>query len=91
MVQWYDPPQHLFVFSLDGLKHALTEAGFDLVEADACFERSGLRKAVRIARGVVVATGLRAVATIGRMKPQSFDVTRYPMGNLMSAVAMRRD
>lgn len=90
VVQWYDPPQHLFVFSLAGLKHALDKAGFDLMEADACFERSPIRKAIRIARGAAVATGLRAVAAIGRMRPQSFNVTRYPLGNLMSAVAVRR-
>ncbi len=91
VVQWYDPPQHLFVFSLAGLKRALIEAGFDVEEADPCFDRSGLRKAIRIARGAVVATGLRAAATIGRMKPQSFEVTRFPIGNLISAVAVRRE
>ena len=91
VVKWYDPSQHLFVFSLAGLKHALDGAGFDLVETDACFERSRVRKAVRIARGAAVATGLRAVAAIGRMRHQGFNMTRYPLGNLMSAIAVRRE
>lgn len=86
--QWYDPPQHLFVFSIAGLRHALEKAGFDLVEVDTCFERNSLRKAARIARGAMVAAGLRAISFVGQVRPQSFEITRYPLGNLMSAVAV---
>lgn len=90
VAQWYDPPQHLFVFSLAGLKHALAAAGFDVDQVDTCFERSRFRKAIRMTRGTALATGMRLVAEMGRMRPQSFQVTRFPLGNLMSAVAIRR-
>lgn len=91
VVQWYDPPQHLFVFSLPGLTRALNKAGFDVLEVDPCFDRSCVRKFVRKVRAAVVAIGLRAAAALGRMKPQGFQVTRFPIGNLISAVAVRRE
>ncbi|MGR3304141.1 MAG: class I SAM-dependent methyltransferase [Candidatus Scalindua sp.] len=38
-VQWYDPPQHLFVFSLDSISILLPKAGFQFENIDPCFER----------------------------------------------------
>lgn len=87
--QWYDPPQHLWVFSREGLEKALMSAGFSVESVDPCFERSGLRRALRIARNGVLAAGLRVAATLGGMSIGPFGFTRYPLGNLMSAIARK--
>jgi SAM-dependent methyltransferase len=86
-VSWYDPPQHLFVFSTTGLERALAAAGFGLVSLDACFERTRARRAARIGRALVAAAGLRAVATVARLRPGALGFTRFPLGNPMLAVA----
>src|SRR5205823_1984563 len=31
VVQWYNPPQHLFVFSFDGMRKCLRSAGFQTI------------------------------------------------------------
>src|ERR1039458_4070865 len=36
VVQWYDPPQHLFVFSVDGMRRLLGACGFEIVGVDRC-------------------------------------------------------
>lgn len=86
-VQWYDPPQHLFVFSEIGFRRLLKKAGFDVVQFDGCFERSGVRKAVRIARAAVIAGTLRAASAAARLRGGRFEFTRYPVGNLMNVCA----
>ncbi len=89
-VQWYDPPQHLYVFSEASMRHALQASGFTTVSFDGCFERSPVRRLIRRARAAVLATGLRVGAALGRMKHGPFVQTKYPIGNLMS-VSARRD
>ena len=89
-VSWYDPPQHLFVFSRDGLRRALDAAGLDLVRLDPCFERSALRRVARILRGAAAGVGLRSVAALTRLQGSAFGFTRFPIGNLMLAVARAR-
>jgi SAM-dependent methyltransferase len=86
-VSWYDPPQHLFVFSRRGLAQALARSGFEAVRIDPCFERNALRRLARIARGAAAAAGLRAVASLTRLKPGPLGFTRFPLGNPMLAVA----
>lgn len=88
-VQWYDPPQHLFVFSAGGLIKSLQNAGFEVERFDCCFERSQVRKAVRMARGALTATALRLAAAAGWLQQGKFSFTRFPLGNLMSAVARK--
>lgn len=85
--QWYDPPQHLFVFSREGVRTALEKSGFKDVTVDPCFERSGWRKLARQCRNYAVAAMLRAVATLGRLHDGPFKFTRYPLGNLMFITA----
>lgn len=89
VVQWYDPPQHLFVFSARGLALAVEAAGFEVVHLDPCFERSRVRRLVRVARNGVLALMLRISAALGRMRSGRFEFTRYPVGNLMSVVASK--
>jgi SAM-dependent methyltransferase len=88
-VQWYDPPQHLHVFSKQSVGIALSHAGFTLQSIDSCFERTLLRRVIRIVRGLFLASGMRLVAEMGFMsKSGPFHFTRFPVGNLMSVVAI---
>jgi SAM-dependent methyltransferase len=87
MTQWYDPPQHLYVFSVRSMQIALERSGFNVIDIDRCFERSLQRKAIRALRGFSAALGLRAVASIAQLRPGPFEFTRYPLGNLMSVAA----
>jgi SAM-dependent methyltransferase len=86
VTQWYDPPQHLFVFSARGMSRLLTDAGFSVVSIDRCFERSSLRRVIRLSRALGAAATLRAVSTAFRLTPAEFAFTRWPLGNLMSVV-----
>lgn len=88
-VQWYDPPQHLFVFSERGLRNSLQSAGFQVVHFDRCFERSRFRRTLRIGRNGAIAAGMRAVSVFGRLRFGTFVFTRYPVGNLMMAIARK--
>ena len=90
--QWYDPPQHLYVFTRQAIAIALDRAGFDIVDLDCNFERSTARRIARVGRGAVAAIGLRTAATIGRCLDRSngFGFTRFPIGNLMSVTARKR-
>ena len=85
--QWYDPPQHLWVFSAAGLAKAVEAAGFTVEEHDRNFERSMARRLAKTVRNGALAAGLRAAAIAGRMGQSPFGVTRYPVGNLQSIVA----
>jgi len=86
-VQWYDAPQHLFVFSDSGMRETLRRAGFNALTLDPCFERSNARRVVRKVRNGLTAVLLRGVAEIGRLRHNEFVFTRFPIGNLMSVQA----
>ncbi len=87
--QWYDPPQHLFVFSIAGMRRCLEVAGFEVVRVDSCFERTQWRRVARMARAFGLAAGLRMLATLGRMRIGPEPSTRFPLGNLMNVIARR--
>jgi SAM-dependent methyltransferase len=89
VVQWYDPPQHLFVFSRDGISRLLEKNGFRVVSINTCFERSSLRRLARIARGAFAGALLRGTAIITSLKTRPPHFTRFPVGNLMQVVAQR--
>lgn len=91
--QWYDPPQHLFVFSAKAMHLALERAGFSAVRVDKNFERNTARRVARTIRGAVAASALRCAAEIGRCvgRGDAFHFTRFPLGNLMSVVARKAD
>ena len=90
-VSWYDPPQHLFVFSKDGMGRVLAQAGFRVVHLDTNYERSVARRAAKTLRNSVCAVGLRLVSSAARLKSGPFEITRYALGNAMVAVAERPD
>jgi SAM-dependent methyltransferase len=87
--QWYNPPEHLFVFSGAGLRKAVELSGFTVESHAQNFERSGLRRLMKNTRNALLATGLRLAAGAGRMKSSGFTMTRYPVGNLQSIVARK--
>jgi SAM-dependent methyltransferase len=87
--QWYDPPQHLFVFSALGLKRCLQEAGFTFVDQDLWFDYSMKRRLARVVRNGIAAAALRTAATIGRLKPGKFEMTKFSMGNEMVMVGRK--
>ena len=87
-VQWYDPPQHLFVFSKESLAIMLSKTGFQIENMDTCFERSPARRIARVLRGFVFAAGVRVISELTRTKGSGpFRFTRFPVGNLVSIVA----
>jgi len=89
VAQWYDPPQHLFVFSRGGMIKAMEAAGFSVRQIVPGFDRTPLRRWVRKVRGAVLAGGLRFSAALGRMRSGTFTFTRYPLGNLMMVEAVK--
>jgi len=89
VVQWYDPPQHLFVFSSKGLRKMLQSADFSIIRLDECFERSSFRRALRVVQNGAVALGLCAVAAYGRLNHADFHFTRFPIANLMMVIARK--
>lgn len=92
VTQWYDPPQHLYVFSADSLEKALHEAGFQILAVDRVFERSLLRKAARIVRAFSFALAARLLHSLLRVGygNHGLNFTRYGLGNLISIVAVKK-
>lgn len=88
-VQWYDPPQHLFVFSEQGMRRLCEDVGFKIVRYTSCFERTAARWWMRVVRNGVAtllfATVARALGLTKSMK----QTTRFPMGNLQSISLQR--
>jgi SAM-dependent methyltransferase len=87
--QWYDPPQHLFVFSADGMRTSFERAGLELVFLDQNYDRTKVRSLARFARNAVTGTMLRLAAEVGRLDSGRFAMTRFPMANYLFAVARR--
>ncbi|MDZ4755148.1 MAG: class I SAM-dependent methyltransferase [Phycisphaerae bacterium] len=88
--QWYDPPQHLFVFSAPGIQACGERAGFDLAHIDCWYEYSQSRRVVKFVRNGATAFMLRAVATLGRLARPPFQVTKFPLALDMFAVFTKR-
>ena len=87
--QWYDPPQHLFVFSAPGLARSLQLAGMECVFLDSKYDRSTARRAARFVRNSIVGVGLRAVASLGRLSSGEFQMTKFPLAFDMMAVGQK--
>jgi len=81
----YDPPQHLFVFSLDGLRRSLAAAGLRLGRPIPVLSDE-IAQWIRIAAAPYwpQACGLR---WMGRIGAASFRLNAISLGNLMSIVA----
>jgi SAM-dependent methyltransferase len=84
--QWYDPPQHLFVFSANGMKRSAERTGFRLEHLDTWYDISRRRRYVRAIRNGVAACLLRGVAEVCRLPRPAFQMTKFPLGLSMIAV-----
>ncbi len=87
--QWYDPPQHLFVFSLKGVQSLLKQSNFSTLKIDTHYERSAIRKWIKIMRNAVSAISLDTISKICCLKNDTFEFRRYPLGHLMSISAKK--
>lgn len=90
--QWYDAPQHLFVYSVEGLKSLLNNAGFNIIKIDKNFERNFLRRIIKYIRHFILCFGsyLLLSPLIGRsgfaaMKKES----KWPIGKLIQIIAKK--
>ena len=90
--QWFDAPQHLFVFSQKGLAILLKEAGFAVKEVDTNWERNPLRKYIKAFRHLwlclssFIATRV-VLGKCGFLKAK--EEAKWPIGRLVSIVALK--
>lgn len=92
--QWYDAPQHMFVFSREGLSLLLEKAGFEVLHTDSNFDRTLLRRVVRWTRHVAlcVGSGLLLGGLLGRRGfRKAREEAKWPLGRLVLIVARRRE
>lgn len=87
--QWYDPPQHLFVFSARGMRTCLELAGLEVVSIDQSYDRTRMRRVARLVRNAVTGTLLRVAAEAGRLDAGAWEMTRFPLANYLFAIARR--
>jgi SAM-dependent methyltransferase len=90
--QWYDAPQHMFVFSEKGLVALLEKAGFRIIHIDTNFERSMLRRYVRWIRHVTLCMvgGLFISPLLGkRALLKMRQEAKWPIGRLVTVVAQK--
>jgi SAM-dependent methyltransferase len=90
--QWYDAPQHLFVFSEQGLVSLLEQCGFSIIHCDTNFERSWMRRWVRWFRhALLCVVGWMVLAPLlGRQGLQHMrQGAKWPLGRLISIVAQK--
>ncbi len=90
--QWYDAPQHMFVFSEKGLMALLRESGFRVIHVDKSFERSLPRRYMRWVRhvalcmlGAIFIAPLLGRRGLLKMKQEA----KWPFGRLISIVAQK--
>lgn len=88
-VQWYDPPQHLFVFSEQGMRRLCEDVGFKIVRYTGCFERTAARWWMRVVRNGVATLLFAMVARALGLSKSMKQTTRFPMGNLQSISLQR--
>lgn len=91
--QWYDAPQHLFVFSDTGLMRLLERCGFSIVHFDTNFERSLVRRWVRWFRHVTLclAGWVFLGPLLGKHGLQDMrQQAKWPLGRLISIVAQKK-
>ena len=90
--QWYSAPEHLFVFSRDGLRILMDKAGFEIVSINDNFERNLIRRIARSARHayICIVTGLLIRPILGRNAYRSTrSQTKWPIGRLVQVVCKK--
>ncbi|XZE34031.1 class I SAM-dependent methyltransferase [Pirellulaceae bacterium SH501] len=87
--QWYDPPQHLYVFSVAGLLHLIKNSGLDPVRIDRAYDRSRTRRSVRFLRDSMFTFVVRCLSEGLYLSKSMSRITRFPVGNLQSISARK--
>ena len=84
-VQWFDSPQHLWVFTVAGMDRLLTSCGYSVEYCDPAFERTPVRRLLKkvFANGVALSTKL-----LNRVV--SLEDRKIPVGNLGLWIARKR-
>jgi len=90
--QWYEAPQHLWVFSRAGLETLLGRAGLSVAHVDTCFERSHARRFLKKGRNAL-ASVLGSAFWFSLLGPTGWRQLRLeaklPLGNLILIVATK--
>jgi SAM-dependent methyltransferase len=91
--QWYDAPQHLFVYSRRGLSILLEKAGFTVTKIDCNWERTLTRRCLKAVRHfwlccvtILVVRPFLTRRDLLKMQEQ----VKWPVGKLISIVATKR-
>lgn len=90
--QWYDAPQHIFVFSDRGLIDLLENAGLKVHSVDRCFERTAVRKLAKLARNALLSfmlTPVYRLALGNRAFLKLRQEAKVPWGNLLMVIARK--
>jgi len=90
--QWYDAPQHLFVYSHRGLAILLDKTGFVIKKVDTNWERNWLRRHIKVLRHSWLCLSSFAAARValgeyGFLKAK--EEAKWPIGKLVSVVAVK--
>lgn len=91
--QWYDALQHLFVYSESGLRILLDKCGFEIIKVDRNYDRSFIRKSIRLIRHSYISllsfALLRPVLGSAGFKSMQTE-SKWPIGKLINIVAKKR-
>lgn len=91
--QWHDAPQHIFVFSRDGLLSLLDRAGFEVVTVNTNSERNWIRGVVRSIRHALVCQTSFSIfrVLLGHAGFQAMKQTaKWPIGRLILVAARKK-
>jgi len=90
--QWYDAPQHIFVYSIDGLKILFEQVGFKILKIDKNFERNYVRRLIKYIRHLYLCLVpyilLRVILGkkgFGSLQQES----KWPLGKLLQIIAIK--
>ena len=84
--QWYDPPQHLWVFSRCGLEQLGADTGLVAVWCDCQYERTWVRRLLKIVRNGLYAFSMRILSSVARVSVSPHNCPRFPVGSLIRVV-----
>ena len=90
--QWYDAPQHLWVFGEPGLRRVLAQSGFQPIHLDRNYDRSVLRRVLRWTRHSALCLAAFAATRLllgKRAYHQCRLSTKWPIGRLISVTARK--
>lgn len=91
--QWHDAPQHIFVFSREGLLSLLDRAGFEVIKVDTNSERSLIRGVIRSIRHALVCQISFSIfrLLLGYAGFQAMKQTaKWPIGRLLFVAARKK-